>query len=80
MRLSFLSGFLIAVLAAGPSTSANAPHSDVPLGQSTDLSARIVDGKADVNGVVYHYLLAVGGRKLLCCCMVGARPHTCGAL
>lgn len=68
MRLSFLSGFLIAVLAAGPSTSASAPHSSVPhssvpLGQSTDLSARIVDGKADVNGVAYHYLLAAGGPK-----------------
>ncbi|MEI9412426.1 alpha/beta hydrolase [Mesorhizobium salmacidum] len=63
MRLSLLSGFLVATLAAAPSTSANAPSSDMPPGQLTDLSARIVDGKADVNGVVYHYLLAVGGPK-----------------
>lgn len=63
MRLCLLFGFLVATLAAAPSTSANAPSSDMTPGQLTDLSARIVDGKADVNGVVYHYLLVVGGPK-----------------
>jgi hypothetical protein len=42
-------------------------------------TATIRDGKAAVNGVLYHYLLARGHGAPSCSCTAGARPLTCGA-
>ena len=46
---------------------------------AAEATAEIPDGKADVNGVRYHYLLARGGGQTVgCCCVAGRRLRTWG--
>jgi len=46
---------------------------------AAEATAEIPDGKADVNGVRYHYLLARGGGQTVgCCCVAGGRLRTWG--
>jgi hypothetical protein len=48
--------------------------------RSRSSSSQILDGKSDVDGVNYHYLLARGGaQKLSFCFMAGELRPTCGA-
>jgi hypothetical protein len=81
MRATLISTMLATALATVPALGgaaygqAIATASDPAVAEAT---AKIQDGKADVNGVRYHYLLARGGARRSCCCTVGDRPRTCG--
>ena len=77
MRLTLKSTLAAAALAfpqLAPSY-ARAQPAPPPSAAST---AEIHDGKAEVNGILYHYLLAKGPEIPLSCCMGGVRPRTCG--
>lgn len=62
MRLTFLSAIFAAVLtfSAVPHTANAAPRAPVSGPALAEATSRIEDGKIDVNGVRYHYLLAKG--------------------
>ena len=63
MRVSLLGAALVAAMAASPlmAGTANPSQPAVTAEQLAEASRRIIDGKANINGVRYHYLLAKGG-------------------
>ncbi|MFY0731660.1 alpha/beta fold hydrolase [Pseudomonas sp. NFX15] len=66
MRTSFLPIVLAATLAftgAAFHIQANATGLDIPAAEVSQAAAKILDGKTEVNGVRYHYLLARGGKQ-----------------
>lgn len=61
MRLTAAFVFISAALLSGPVIADSAQQAQSFLATPGEALAGISDGKADVNGVTYHYLLAKGG-------------------
>ena len=78
MRLTLTSTLAAAALAL-PQLAPSYVHAQPASPRSAESIAAIHDGKTEVNGVLYHYLLAKGPR-LWCCCTDGVRLRICGDL
>ncbi|SDC76236.1 Pimeloyl-ACP methyl ester carboxylesterase [Cupriavidus sp. YR651] len=66
MRTTLISAMLATALALGGASwqrQAHAADTTIPAARIAEATAKIQDGKADVNGVRYHYLLARGGSQ-----------------
>jgi hypothetical protein len=79
MRLTLTSTLATAALAF-PQLAPSYVHAQPAPPPSAESIAAIHDGKAEVNGVLYHYLLAKATEILWCCCTDGVRPRICGDL
>lgn len=61
MRYCAVSALVFGLLAVALAAPATSRAEDLTVAQLTDASSLIVDGKSEVDGVAYHYLLARGG-------------------